>query len=235
MAEINLLRHYPRAKRKMGMPRSLDPANREAALKFGAEYFDGSREQGYGGYRDDGRWVPIARDIVEHFGLKPGDRVLDVGCAKGFLAKDLMAICPGLQVHGLDISEYALRHCEAEVAGRVVRGTADRLPFADGCFQAVLCINVIHNLDRERCIAALREIERLAPRRGYVQVDAYHTEAEREIFFGWVLTAVTFLKPEEWRALFAATGYKGDYYWTILEADPEWNDFNACDPASANH
>jgi SAM-dependent methyltransferase len=234
MAEISLLRHYPRAKRKMGKPRSLDPANREAALKFGAEYFDGSREQGYGGYRYDGRWVPIARDIVEHFGLKPGDRVLDVGCAKGFLAKDLMTVCPGLQVYGLDISEYALRHCEAEVAGRVVRGTADRLPFADGCFQIVLCINVIHNLDRERCVTALREIERLAPRRGYVQVDAYHTEAEREIFLGWVLTAVTFLKPEEWRALFAAAGYKGDYYWTILEADPEWNDFNACDPASAN-
>ena len=235
MAEINLLSHYPRTKRKMGKPRSLDPANREAALKFGAEYFDGTREQGYGGYHYDGRWVPIARDIAEHFRLKPGDRVLDVGCARGFLAKDLMAVCPGLQVYGLDISEYALRHCEAEVTGRVVRGTADRLPFADGCFQAVLCINVIHNLNRERCLAALREIERLAPRRGYVQVDAYHTEAEREIFLGWVLTAVTFLKPEDWRALFAEAGYKGDYYWTILEADPEWNDFNACDPASANH
>jgi SAM-dependent methyltransferase len=235
MAEINLLSQYPRTKRKTGKPRSLDPANREAALKFGAEYFDGTREQGYGGYHYDGRWVPIARDIAEHFRLKPGDRVLDVGCAKGFLAKDLMAVCPGLQVYGLDISEYALRHCEAEVIGRVVRGTADRLPFADGCFQAVLCINVIHNLNRERCLAALREIERLAPRRGYVQVDAYHTEAEREIFLGWVLTAVTFLKPGDWRALFAEAGYKGDYYWTILEADPEWNDFNACDPASANH
>ena len=64
MAEINLLRHYPRGTRKMETPRSLDPANRETALKFGAEYFDGKREQGYGGYRYDGRWVPIARDIV---------------------------------------------------------------------------------------------------------------------------------------------------------------------------
>ena len=83
-------------------------------------------------------------------------------------------------------------------------------------------------------VAALKEIERLAPGHGYVQVDAYHTEAERETFLGWVLTAVTFLKPEEWRELFAEAGYKGDYYWTILEANPEWNDFNACDPASAN-
>ena len=234
MAEVNLLRHYPRSKRKMGKPRSHDPANREAALKFGVEYFDGTREQGYGGYRYDGRWIPIAEDIVKHFNLGPGDRVLDVGCAKGFLVKDLMAVCPGLEVYGLDISDYALQHSEAEAADRVVRGTADRLPFADNSFQVVLSINVLHNLDRERCIAALKEIERLSPGHGYVQVDAYHTEAERETFLGWVLTAVTFLKPEEWREVFAEAGYKGDYYWTILEANSEWNDFNACDQASAN-
>jgi SAM-dependent methyltransferase len=230
-AEVNLLRHYPRDTRKTAGPRSVDPANRAAALRFGAEYFDGKREQGYGGYRYDGRWIPIARDIVAHFGLKAGDRVLDVGCAKGFLVKDLRAICPGLEVYGLDISDYALRHAEPEAAGRLVRGTADQLPFAAGWFQAVLCINVIHNLDRRRCLAALREIERLAPGRGYVQVDAYRSEAEREVFMGWVLTAVTFLRPEEWCGLFAEAGYAGDYYWTILDPDQEWTDFGVSAPA----
>jgi len=227
MAEINLLRHYPRGTRKMETPRSLDPANRETALKFGAEYFDGKREQGYGGYRYDGRWVPIARDIVAHFSLNPGNRVLDVGCAKGFLAKDLMAVCPGLQVYGLDISEYATRHCELEARGRMVVGTADRLPFRDRSFDVVLSINTLHNLERDRLIQALREMERLAPARGYVQLDAYRNKAERDIFMGWVLTAKTFLKPEEWTALFAEAGYKGDYYWTILDPDPEWNDFSS--------
>lgn len=227
MAEINLLRQYPRSKRKMEKPRSLDPANREAALRFGAEYFDGKREQGYGGYRYDGRWMPIARDIVTHFGLKSGDRVLDVGCAKGFLAKDLMAVCPGLRVYGLDISSYAIGHGEPEVRGCCVVGTADRLPFPDGAFNAVLSINTLHNLERDRLIQALREIERLAPARGYVQVDAYRNEAERDIFMGWVLTAKTFLRPEEWVGLFAKAGYKGDYYWTILEPDLEWNDFSS--------
>jgi SAM-dependent methyltransferase len=231
MAEVDLLRHYPRAQRKMAKPRAADPANRVAALKFGAEYFDGKREQGYGGYYYDGRWVPIARDIVAHFGLEPGDRVLDVGCAKGFLVKDLMAACPGLQVYGLDVSHYALTHAEAETAGRLVLGTADRLPFADGSFQAVLCINVVHNLERDRCMGALREIERLAPGRGYVRVDAYRTDAEREIFLGWVLTAVTFLTPDAWRDLMAEAGYTGDYSWTVLAADPAWNDFSHAETA----
>jgi ubiquinone/menaquinone biosynthesis C-methylase UbiE len=211
----------------MEKPRSFDPANREAALKFGAEYFDGKREQGYGGYHYDSRWVPIARDIVAHFGLKAGNRVLDVGCAKGFLAKDLMAVCPGLQAYGLDISQYAIRHGEPEVTGRCVVGTADRLPFLDGSFDVVLAINTLHNLERDRLIQALREVERLSPARGYIQVDAYRNEAERDIFMGWVLTAKTFLRPREWLALFAEAGYKGDYYWTILDPDPEWNDFSS--------
>jgi hypothetical protein len=42
-----------------------------------------SRDTGYGGYRYDGRWLPIAEDMIAHFGLRPGDRVLDVGAGKG--------------------------------------------------------------------------------------------------------------------------------------------------------
>ena len=40
-------------------------------------------------------------------------RVLDVGCAKGFLVKDFMIAEPGLEAFGLDISRYALMHCES--------------------------------------------------------------------------------------------------------------------------
>jgi SAM-dependent methyltransferase len=233
MAEVDLLRRLPRHQRKLAAPRAKDPANRAAALKFGEEYFDGRREQGYGGYRYDGRWLPIARDIVAHFGLRAGHRVLDVGCAKGFLVKDLMLVCPGLQVYGLDISHYALTRAEPEAAGRLVLGTADALPFRSETFDAVLCINVVHNLEQARCIAAVREIERLAPGRGYVRVDAYRTEAERQIFLDWVLTAVTVFTPERWRALLVDAGYTGDYSWTILDADPHWNDFGRAGERSA--
>jgi cyclopropane fatty-acyl-phospholipid synthase-like methyltransferase len=225
MAEINLLRHYPRVKRTLDKPRSLDPENVRIARQFGEAFFDGTREQGYGGYRYDGRWVPIAHDIVAHFDLKAGQRVLDVGCAKGFLMKDLMAVCPGLRVYGLDISHYAAVNAAPEAKPHIVVGTADALPFADDAFDLVLSINTVHNLKRDGVMTALRELERLAPGRGYVQIDAYRKESEREIFQGWVLTAQTFLKPAQWKALFAEAGYRGDYYWTILEADPQWTDF----------
>lgn len=222
MREINLLAKYPRAKRNLITRKEGQERNRVVARQFGFEYFDGTRDQGYGGYRYDGRWRPIARDIAEYFCLKPGDRVLDIGCAKGFLLRDLMEAVPGLEVWGLDISTYAIVNSHEDARGRIVCGTAERLPFASGTFAAVLAINVLHNLAYDACIEAVREIERLAPGRGYIQVDAYNSDDERDAFLNWVLTAETFGKPDMWVDLFSKACYTGAYYWTILDIDPAW-------------
>lgn len=219
MAEVHLLKRLPRTRRNIAARASGKTPERVAIAKqFGEQYFDGPREVGYGGYRYDGRWIPIAEDIVRHFSLKPGDRVLDVGCAKGFLVKDLMTVCPGLEAFGLDISEYGLMHCEKEVVGRLHLGSAVRLPFPDGSFSAVLSINTIHNLDRAGVVRALREIQRLAPGRGFVQVDAYHTEGQRALFEEWVLTAEFHGYPDTWHEVFREAGYTGDWDWTVVEA-----------------
>jgi SAM-dependent methyltransferase len=220
MAEINLLARYPRATRNLAARKQAQAASRTIARRFGREYFDGTREQGYGGYRYDGRWVPVARDMATHFKLKAGDRVLDVGCAKGFLMRDLMEVVPGLEAWGLEISQYAIDNCHPDARGRILRGTAQKLPFASASFAAALSINVVHNLGYDACVEAVREMERVAPGRGYIQVDAYRNEDERDMFLDWVLTADTFGRPEMWRELFQRAGYTGDYYWTILEAGP---------------
>jgi ubiquinone/menaquinone biosynthesis C-methylase UbiE len=218
MPELNLLARLPETNRNIQKRKEAQtPQNIAAAREYGQLYFDGPREVGYGGYRYDGRWIPIAEDIVRHFGLKAGDRVLDVGCAKGFLVKDLMKVCPGLEAFGLDISEYALAHCEPEVVGRLHRGSADRLPFPDQSFSAVISINTIHNFERSDAVRAVREVERLAPGRGFIQVDAYRTPEQRELFMSWVLTAKFHDYPVGWLKVFAEAGYTGDYYWTILE------------------
>jgi SAM-dependent methyltransferase len=218
MKEINLLDRLPRSRRNVTARQTAKtPEIIATSRKFGQEYFDGPREFGYGGYRYDGRWIPIAEDIVAHFNLKPGDRVLDVGCAKGFLVKDLMKVCPGLEVFGTDVSEYALMHCEPEVVGRLHLGSCEHLPFPDGSFAAVLSINTIHNCDRSGVIRSLREIQRLSTGRAYVQVDSYFSEEQRVMFLEWVLTANFHDYPDKWREVFAEAGYTGDYYWTVVE------------------
>jgi ubiquinone/menaquinone biosynthesis C-methylase UbiE len=218
MREVNLLAKLPKPKRDLRARGSAkSPEVVEISRQYGELYFDGPREYGYGGYRYDGRWRPVATDLVAHFGLRPGDRVLDVGCAKGFLVKDLMATCPGLEAFGVDVSPYALLNCEPEVVGRLHLGSAVHLPFPDGSFQAVISINTIHNLDREQCKRAVQEIQRLAPGRGFIQVDSYRTPEQRDVFESWVLTAKFHDYPKGWLELFAEAGYTGDYYWTIIE------------------
>ncbi|HUB95077.1 MAG TPA: class I SAM-dependent methyltransferase [Stellaceae bacterium] len=218
MGEVNLLAKLPKGKRNLNARATAKTEEHiRISREYGEMYFDGPREYGYGGYRYDGRWIPVARDIVAHFGLKPGDRVLDIGCAKGFLVKDLLSVCPGLEVFGVDVSHYALMHCEPEVVGRLHLGNATDLPFPNRSFQAAISLNTIHNLEREDCIQALREMERLAPGRGFVQVDSYRTPEQRAIFVDWVLTAKYHDYPAGWIETFAAAGYTGDYYWTIIE------------------
>jgi ubiquinone/menaquinone biosynthesis C-methylase UbiE len=219
MAEVDLLRALPKTKRNIEMRSDAkDPEVIRISKEYGELYFDGPRDYGYGGYKYDGRWIPVAKDIVEHFNLKPGMRVLDVGCAKGFLVKDLMIACPGLEVFGIDVSEYALMNCESEAVGRLQIGSADRLPFPDKSFDCVLSLNTIHNLPRERLIIALKEIQRLSSGKAFVQVDSYRTPEEKEIFESWVLTAEFHDYPDEWIKVFSEASYTGDYFWTIINS-----------------
>ena len=215
MTEVNLLRSLPQPKRSVAARVSAKTDEHiRISRQYGQEYFDGSREHGYGGYFYDGRWVPVAADIVEHFGLEPRERVLDVGCAKGFLVKDL--VDQGIDAFGVDVSEYALVNCMPEIVGRLHLGNAANLIFPDDSFGAVLAINVVHNLPREGCLTALREIERLAPGRAFVQVDSYRTLKEKRVFEDWVLTAMFHGYPDEWLELFDEAGYTGDWNWTFI-------------------
>ncbi|MEI9889060.1 MAG: hypothetical protein WDN08_21665 [Rhizomicrobium sp.] len=117
MAEINLLSKLPRPKRNLAARTTAKTEEHiRISREYGELYFDGPREYGYGGYRYDGRWVPVAEDMIRHFDLKPGDRVLDVGCAKGFLVKGLHDGAAG--IGGIRPRYFALCHDEVRARSR---------------------------------------------------------------------------------------------------------------------
>ncbi|MEM1160477.1 MAG: class I SAM-dependent methyltransferase [Pseudomonadota bacterium] len=214
--EVNLVRALPKTKRNIQARQDAkDPEVVRISKQFGQMYFDGPRDYGYGGYKYDGRWVPVAHDIIDHFGLKPGMRVLDAGCAKGFLVKDLRDALPGLEVTGLEISEYAIENAHPDAKPYLIQGTIEAMPFTEP-FDAVLCLDTVHNLPRERAKNALKEIQRLSAGCAYVRVDSYLTPKQEAIFESWVLTAEFHGYPDEWLALFEEAGYTGDYSWTII-------------------
>ena len=216
MSELNLLDSLPQTRRQ---PRKgvATHADRDIACRFGKEYFDGLRTQGYGGYVYDGRWKPVARRLKEHYGLGETARILDIGCAKGFLLHDLNELLPRATLAGLDISEYAILNAMESVRAFLRIGNAKELPWPDRSFDLVLAINTIHNLELPECKQALREIQRVSRKHAYVVVDAYRTEEQRQRLLGWILTAKTFMHVEEWKEVFKEVGYTGDYYWFILE------------------
>ena len=215
--EIDLLANYPKSARKVeerGAEKT--DADRRTAREFGRAFFDGDRSHGYGGYKYNPRfWQPVVSTFQNHFGLTSQTSILDVGCAKGFMLHDFAELIPGLTVSGVDVSDYAIAEALDDIKPYLQVANAKRLPFADKSFDVVISINTVHNLKREECAEALREIERVAKRGAFVTVDAYRDQAERERMFAWNLTAETIMSVEEWIEFFQEVGYTGDYYWFI--------------------
>jgi SAM-dependent methyltransferase len=189
----------------------------EVASRFGEEYWDGDRRYGYGGYRYDGRWRPVAEAIAKHYGLKSGDRLLDVGCGKGFLLHELASAVPGLIVAGLDISPYAIAHAHENVRDMVIEGNATALPYDDGAFDVVISLGTLHNLGAADLDVALAEIQRVAKRGAYVMVESFRNQREKANLLYWQLTCKSFYSVEDWEFVFARAGYTGDYGFIFFE------------------
>lgn len=188
----------------------------ELAVKFDYDYWDGGRDTGYGGYKYDGRWRVMADDLVAHYGIKPGMKVLDVGCGKGFILYDFTQAVPGVEVRGIDISEYAIKNAKEEVKDKLSVANAARLPFADKEFDLVISVNTLHNLYMPDLWSALKEMERVAKNK-YLIVEGYRNEREKVNLMYWQLTCRAFHTPAEWEWLFQQTGYTGDYSFIYFE------------------
>lgn len=107
--------------------------------------------------------------LVAAAGLRPGVRVLDLGCGTGTLALRVKRACPGAEVSGIDADPRMLAAAVAKAkrAGVEVTftgGFAESLPFADGAFDRVVSSLFFHHLSPPQKASALREAGRvLAP------------------------------------------------------------------------
>ena len=85
------------------------------------KYFIRGREHGLSLY-ENYRWlpdltIPMAKRMASHCGFEKKDKILDFGCARGYLVKALVE--NGHDAFGTDVSKWALKNCDSEVRYRV--------------------------------------------------------------------------------------------------------------------
>jgi protein-L-isoaspartate(D-aspartate) O-methyltransferase len=221
MAYLDFLSAVHKATKRDYLARVNDPEYPKAkaatlAKQWAFDYWDGDRRINYGGYRYDGRWAKVAAPMAQHYGLRPGQKVLDVGCGKGFLLHDFMQVSPGVDVAGIDISDYAIANSLESVRDKLQVGSAKKLPFPDKSFDLVVSINTLHNLHCYDLYDALKEIERVG-RQKYICVESYRDENEKANLLYWQVTCEAFNTPAEWEWWFNHTGYTGDHSFIYFE------------------
>lgn len=221
MAEINLMDRYPRSKRPIAeRGERLTDEHRAIASRFDKSYFDGERLTGYGGYNYHPRfWQETVRRFRDHYKLAPDARILDVGCAKGFMMRDFKELMPQADIRGIDISQYAIDNADPLAKPFMEKASADRLPFPDKSFDLVIAINVVHSLPHEACLQALRELKRVSRKNSFLSVDAWYNDEQRQALMKWNLTGLTFFHVDRWKEIFREVGYTGDYHWFIAETE----------------
>lgn len=98
------------------------------------------------------------RAYIRSIGVRPGGRLLDIGCGEGFLLRD--AERAGLRPFGVEIAFNALQLSRTRIpAAGLARATGEALPFRDAAFDIVMCLGSLeHFLDPAR---GIREIARV--------------------------------------------------------------------------
>ena len=149
------------------------------AKKYSKDYWDGNRRFGYGGYKFiPGRWTKVAQKIISTYKLRKGSKILDVGCGKGFLLKEMLLIEPGLKIFGFDISKYALKNSIKDNRIKKIRHKAqNKFPFKTKFFDLVISLSTLHNLEIYDLEKSIKEIQRVGKKK-YIMVESYRNNKE---------------------------------------------------------
>ena len=173
------------------------------------EFYDGQRSNGYGGFKDDGRWAPVAENLIRVYGLTEESSVLQINCHKGFLLKELMD--RGINVRGTEVSRYALNCTHDSLRGFVRHAPFTAQPFKDREFDLVIAASAVYAGSLGDAIATLAEIKRVGKGKAFITLAAYEEEKDFWLLNRYFTLGTLVLKKDEWVEVLNHCGYDGDY------------------------
>ena len=149
-------------------------------------------------------------EVLAMLDVHAGSQVLEIGFGNGRAAAEVIACAPQVRYVGIDISQTmfdeANRHNESFItAGRASfhLAPAERMPFANGTFDRVFAIGVIHFWKDP--MPSLREIHRVMTRGGLIVMQAQDSRSIRPFArpeFGFYLRSGS-----EWESLIREAGF----------------------------
>lgn len=190
--------------------------NKIKAWELGKDYYDGNRLNGYGGFKYDGRWKKLLPKIIKRYNLNRKSKVLDLGCKKGFLLKDLNLLVPGIKSYGIENHSYALNK-SVKCKSKLIKSEYYKIPFKNKHFDFVIALNSLYMQNLGDVIKSLKEIERVS-KKSYVVLASGENDHERNKFYKWTLIGTTILLKKEWKILFKKIKYSGDYYFSSAKS-----------------
>lgn len=124
--------------------------------------------------------------------IRPGSKVLDVGCGAGFLTNDLSSC--GFDVTGVDISEESLRVARNHDSTQKVKylsADAYKLPFADESFDVVCAMDFLEHVDNPKNV--IKEFSRVLRPGGQF---FFHTFSRNPLSWLVVIKLIEWLIPK---------------------------------------
>jgi len=187
--------------------------NKFIAWKLDREYYDGDRNNGYGGFSYDGRWLDLLPRFIKRYNLNNKSKILDLGCKKGFIMRDLKTLLPRAKVYGIEDHIYPIKNAEKEIKKKIIFSNYYDIPFKKNYFDLVIGFSSIYKYNFIDVVKTIKEINRVS-KQSFITIASYSTKKEKEIFYKWTLLGTTVLHKKEWMEIFKLTKYKGDFYFT---------------------
>tara|TARA_B100000674_G_C37838052_1_gene913885 strand:+ start:509 stop:1168 length:660 start_codon:yes stop_codon:yes gene_type:complete len=208
---------YFKKKKKVNRVVNRKIKNKLIAWGLDKEYYDGDRNNGYGGFSYDGRWLGLLPRFIKRYNLSNKSKVLDLGCKKGFIMKDLNILLPKAKIYGIEDHEYPIKNAEKQIKRNIIYSNYYDIPFKKNYFDLVIGFSSIYKYNFYDVVKTIKEINRVS-KNSFITIASYSNSKEKEIFDKWTLLGTTILQKKDWIELFKILDYKGDYYFTTAKS-----------------
>jgi 2-polyprenyl-3-methyl-5-hydroxy-6-metoxy-1,4-benzoquinol methylase len=171
------------------------------ADNFSKNYFDGDQQitGAYSSYDEERLW-PAFEDMVRKFkNMMPPKRILDIGCAKGFLVSALRMV--GYNAMGIDISEYAVGQANDYVKPFLQTAELGKedLPYDNNSFDVIICMGTLEYVPDQDF--AVSEINRILKPGGTLLITTLESAPANDRYRVYAKAR------SYWDAVFNANGY----------------------------